>query len=91
MTTSFLQGLKDVKKLRCENFKNHPNCLLHIENRPICQEKIEYGKGVQILFNIDFFSICVNIESIPAIGKKWFERGLDCSDPFWPLNFRKRS
>ena len=55
MTTSFLQGLKDVKKLRCENFKNHPNCLIHIENRPICQEKIEYGKGVQILFNIDFF------------------------------------
>lgn len=64
MTTSFLQELKEVKKLRSINFFNHPNWFVHIENRLICQEKIECVGMLQILFNIDFFSICVNIETL---------------------------
>lgn len=35
--------------------------------------KIKVSKGLQILFNIDFFSIYVNIESIPHYREKQFE------------------
>jgi len=72
-------------------FRTHPNCPLHIEKGLFCQGKIERGKGLQILFNIDFFPNCVTIDSItPQLHKGEKEREkrfFHCFDPFWQLSF----
>ncbi len=84
----FVRGLERLEGFVGRNNQDEPHCFLHIEMITFCQEKFKEKKSLQILFNIDFFSICVNIETVTFqvfLLKK--SEGFCCFDPFWLSNF----